>query len=442
MSKSMTKPTLCCRKFSTIILVAGFCMLGCQPESDIPLDSDGVSVVLNEPAEVITSGEDTGDGGSDPRPLDGREGRELALANFRPQSMLKVEHHHLKQAKFPVIDAHTHFRYKLELRKDGRDADEKLDEFVELMDRNNIAVCVSLDGRLGEELKQHQEFLWTRYSNRFVIFANIDFQGAGEKDEPATWDCHREDFARRVALQLAEAKKSGASGIKFFKSFGLTWKNPDGSLIRIDDERWDPIWKACGELDLPVIIHTADPAAFFEPIDETNERWEELHRHPDWSFQGEQFPSREELFVQRNAVIKRHPETKFIGAHVANNPEDLATVGQWLEEYPNLYVEIASRIGELGRQPYTARKFFVDYQDRILFGTDGPWPEQRIALYWRFLETYDEYFPYSEKEFPPQGFWNIYGLGLPEEVLRKVYHENAAKVIPGVRERLKAYRNE
>jgi predicted TIM-barrel fold metal-dependent hydrolase len=191
-------------------------------------------------------------------------------------------------------------------------------------------------------------------------------------------------------------------------------------------------------LGLPIILHTADPVAFFKQIDKTNERWEELSRHPDWSFYGEQFPSREELLAARNRVIARHPKTIFIGAHVANNSEDLAVVGRWLDEYPNLYVEFASRIGEMGRQPYTSRKFIIKYADRVLFGTDGPWPERRIRLYWRFLETQDEYFPYSEKEFPPQGLWNIYGLYLPDPVLRKVYHENAARIIPGVKEKLAA----
>ena len=289
---------------------------------------------------------------------------------------------------------------------------------------------------LGPTLDEHIKYLWTKYRDRFVIFANIDWIGGGKKDDPSTWDCHREDFPRRVAMQLAEAKKKGISGLKLFKQFGLGYRNPDGSLIAIDDRRWDPIWKACGELGLPVIIHTADPAAFFLPIDETNERWEELHRHPDWSFHGDEFPSREELLAARNRVIARHPKTIFIGAHMANNSEDLGTVGKWLDEYPNLYVEFASRIGELGRQPYTARKFFLKYSDRILFGTDGPWPETRIKLYWRFLETFDEYIPYSEKEFPPQGFWRIYGLGLPDNVLEKVYSKNAAKIIPGVQERL------
>ncbi len=362
--------------------------------------------------------------------LDGREGRELLLKNFRPQTTLRVHQTPLERAKFPVVDLHTHFRYRF------RHSPEQLDAFVELMDRNNIAVCVSLDGQLGDDFREHSKYLWDKYPNRFMIFANINWRGDGAADDPATWACHREGFAARTVEQLKEAKQLGASGLKLFKQFGLGYRNPDGSLIKIDDARWDPIWKACGELGLPVIIHTADPAAFFDEIDETNERWEELHRHPEWSFPRDKFPSRQELLDARNRILKRHPDTKFIGAHVANNAEDLATVSKWLGEYPNLYIGFASRIGELGRQPYTARRFFLDHADRILFTTDGPWPETRIRLYWRFLETFDEYFPYSEKEFPPQGFWNIYGIGLPDDVLKKIYHENAASLLPGLEERL------
>jgi len=366
-------------------------------------------------------------------PLDGRQGRNLALGHFRPRAMLKVDQHELERARFPVVDIHTHFRYRL------HHSPEQLDEFVRLMDRHQIAVCASLDGKLGDLLDEHCKYLWSRYRDRFLVFANVDWQGGGSKEDPASWDCHRPDFSRRVARQLAEARERGVSGLKLFKQFGLGYQNPDGSLIAIDDPRWDPIWEACGKLGLPVIIHTADPAAFFLPIDETNERWEELFRHPEWSFPAERFPSRESLLEARNRVIARHPGTTFIGAHVANNPEDLATVGRWLDRYPNLYVEPASRIGELGRQPYTARRFFLKYSDRILFGTDGPWPETRIRLYWRFLETFDEYFPYSEKAFPPQGLWNIYGIGLPDRVLRKIYYQNAMRVIPGVRSRLSAF---
>jgi predicted TIM-barrel fold metal-dependent hydrolase len=366
-------------------------------------------------------------------PLDGRDGRNLLLENFRPKSMLKVAEHQLSRARFPVVDVHTHFRHKF------HGSAEELENWVRLMDRNNIAVCVSLDGQWDDLLDEHAKLLWSKHRDRFAIFANIDWQGAGKAGEPATWDCHRPDFARRTARELAAARQRGACGLKIFKQFGLEYKNSDGSPIKIDDPRWDGIWQACGDLGFPVLIHVADPAAFFLPIDETNERWEELHRHPEWSFFGQQFPQREELLAAFLRVVKRHPKTTFISAHVASNAENLTAVGQWLDECPNLYTEIASRIAELGRQPRAARRFIEKYQDRILFGTDGPWPEERVRLYWRFLETDDEYFRYSERPFPPQGFWNIYGINLPDDVLRKLYSENAARIIPDFGERLERY---
>jgi predicted TIM-barrel fold metal-dependent hydrolase len=191
------------------------------------------------------------------------------------------------------------------------------------------------------------------------------------------------------------------------------YRNPDGSLVRVDDPRWDPIWEACGNLGLPVLVHVADPPAFFLPVDQTNERWEELKRHPEWSFHGPGLPSYEDLLKQLLTVVERHPRTTFIGAHVASSSEDPASVGRWLDAHPNLNVDIAARIGELGRQPYTARRFFTKYSQRILFGTDGPRVAERLEYHWRFLETQDEYFPYAENPFPPRGFWNIYGLALP-----------------------------
>jgi predicted TIM-barrel fold metal-dependent hydrolase len=385
----------------------------------------GPSLVWGQPAVPSDSSVET--------PLDGRQGRMLALPNFRPEPMLRVPQHLLTQATFPVVDVHTHFFYKM------RHSREQLEAFVKLMDKHQIAICNSLDGRLGDQLDEHMKYLWTDYKSRFTIFVNIDWVGDGDRDDPKTYACHRPGFVRHTVEQLTQAQEAGVSGVKVFKQFGLGYKNPDGTLIEIDDPRWDPIWQACGRLGLPVLIHTADPAAFFLPIDEKNERWEELHRHPDWSFYGEEYPSREELLAARNRVIGRHQQTIFIGAHMANNAEDLATVAKWLQQYPNLYLEPASRIAELGRQPYTARKFVIDHADRILFGTDGPWPELRLTYYWRFLETYDENFPYSEKEFPPQGFWRIHGLGLPDEVLRKIYHENAIKIIPGVAQRMKQW---
>ncbi len=364
---------------------------------------------------------------------DGQDGRPLTLDQFQPRSQLRVTQHALRRARFPVVDVHVHPRYKL------RHVPEQLDRFVSVMDEQQIAVCVSLDGGLGEALEEHKRYLWTNYPDRFVIFANIDWQGDGRADDPGSWDCQRPDFGRRMALALADAQRRGAVGLKIFKRLGLRYRNRDGSLITIDDPRWDPIWDACGRLGMPVLIHSADPVAFFTPIDRHNERWEELHRHPDWSFASDEYPSHDQLLKARNHVIGSHPHTLFLGAHVANYPENLAEVGHWLDKYPNLHVEIAARIAELGRQPNTARKFFLDYADRILFGTDGPRSPERLWPHWRMLETGDEYFSYAEGQYPPQGLWNIYGLNLPDEVLRKVYHENAARLIPGISERLEKW---
>ena len=347
----------------------------------------------------------------------------LLLSDFRPRSTLKVAKTDLQHAKFPVIDVHNHFFFRY------RGQRERLGEYVRVMDQNNIAVSVSLDAVLGNET-DHLRYLGDEYRHRLVSFAHIDFIGDGEKSNPKTWASSQSGFVRTCVEQLKVAKENGVLGIKFFKAFGLTNKNADGSLMKIDDPRWNPIWETCGTLKLPIIIHVADPVAFFQPIDANNERIEELGRHPDWSFHGDPFPSREELLTARNRVIKRHPKTTFIGAHVANNGEDLASVGKWLDEYPNLVVEFASRINELGRQPYSARDFFIKYQDRILFGTDGPWEDARLKLYWRFLETRDEYFPYSDSQPPPQGYWRIYGIHLPDEVLEKVYFRNALRILP------------
>ena len=349
------------------------------------------------------------------------------LRTFDPVPQLVVAKTKRTQAKFPVIDIHSHFGYRF---KGDRD---QLENYLKAMDSNRIGVSSSLDAKLGAE-EVHLEFIGAGQGKRLAAFVHIDFKGAGSLDDAKTLACNQIRFVRQCVEQLRLAKKNGILGVKFFNSFGLRDLNRDGSLVKIDDKRFDPIWKTCGELGLPIIMHTSDPAAFFKPIDANNERWEELSRHPDWSFYGDKFPARQELLEARNRVIKRHPKTTFIGAHFASSSEDLATLSKWMDEYPNLVVEFASRINELGRQPYTARKFFIKYQDRILFGTDGPWPELRLSYYWRFLETYDENFPYSEKSPAPQGMWRIYGIGLPDEVLKKIYHENALRIIPGIEE--------
>jgi predicted TIM-barrel fold metal-dependent hydrolase len=354
----------------------------------------------------------------------------LALGDFHPETRLRVPGSTVTRAKFSVVDVHSHFRIKL------RPTPNALDEFVDLMNRQNIAIAVSLDGTLGPILDEHLQYLWKNHKSRFIVFANIDWQGDGKENEPATWDCNQSDFVHRTVLALQAARQKGISGLKLFKQFGLNYRNSDGSYIAIDDPRFDPIWETCGQLGIPVIMHTADPSAFFEPITARNERYEELSRHPDWHFPSDKFPTRSSLHAARNRIIERHRSTTFIGAHMANDAEDLVETSQLLDAHPNLYIELASRISELGRQPYSARDFLIKYQDRVMFGTDGPWPEPRYRSYWRFLETRDEYFPYAEKPFPPQGFWQIYGVHLPDDVLKKIYSENAKKAIPGVKERL------
>jgi predicted TIM-barrel fold metal-dependent hydrolase len=347
---------------------------------------------------------------------------------------LVVAQSKISGACFPVVDVHTHFFIK------GKHDQQLLDRYVEIMDRNRIAVSISLDGQLGNQLQTHTNYLWTKYPDRFAIFANIDFRGRGIEDDPSSWVCNQDAFVfESVAALRAQVKQGNICGLKFFKDFGLRWKNADGSLIRIDDPRWDPIWEVCGELGIPILMHTADPSAFFRPLDESNERIGELRSRPEWAFVGPDFPLRESLHQARNRVIAKHPKTIFIAAHFGNDAENLSELSEWLDEYPNLYVEFSSRINELGRQPYTARRFFEKHQDRILLGTDGPFPEQRLVIYWRFLETFDEYFHYSEKSPPPQGDWRIYGIGLSPQILEKVYSINACRIIPGLKAKVQAF---
>jgi predicted TIM-barrel fold metal-dependent hydrolase len=347
---------------------------------------------------------------------------------------LIVRESRIERASFPVVDVHTHFFIK------GKHDPELLDRYVQMMDRNRIAVSISLDGQLGSQLESHTAFLWTKYPDRFVIFANIDFRGKGKADDPATWACNQPSFVFDTVETLrAEFKKGHICGLKFFKDFGLRWRNADGTLIQIDDPRWDPIWETCSELGIPVLMHTADPSAFFRPSDDNNERIVELQARPEWAFTGPEFPSRESLHQARNRVIAKHPKTKFIAAHFGNDAENLDELGQWLDRYENLFIEFSSRINELGRQPYTAKNFFEKYQDRILFGTDGPFPQERLLIYWRFLETNDEYFHYSEKSPPPQGDWRIYGIGLSPDILKKIYGSNACRIIPTLEGKLRSF---
>ena len=239
----------------------------------------------------------------------------------------------------------------------------------------------------------------------------------------------RPGFFQKAADDLERLVEHGAVGFKIWKDLGLTVRDAGGNLVRVDDERLDPLFDKARELDVPVMFHTADPLAFFEPIDRFNERYEELAAHPEWSFHGAQF-SRRELIAQRNTVFARHPRTRFVAAHMGECPEDLASVSAMLDAYPNVSVDISARIAELGRQPYSARDFFLRYADRILFGTDLLPAVGMYRLHYRFLETADEYFAYPSHA-SRQGRWMIYGISLPDDVLRKIYRENALRLLPG-----------
>ena len=361
-------------------------------------------------------------------------GPALALPDFEPKSMLHVPETRVERAKFPVIDVHTHltFRAKGVAGVGHGDANRVLatpSDLLPVMDRRNVQTMVNLTGGVGSGLADAVKASQTPAS-RFVVFT-----------EPS-WDRIRQPgYGKWQAEELTRAKAAGARGLKILKTLGLYLREgvTTGSLVKIDDPRFDPMWEACGALGLPVAIHISDPEAFFLPIDRYNERYEELHAHPDWSFHGKDFPSNAELIAARDRVLARHPKTTFIGLHVGHSAENLEAISAALDRYPNFNVEIGARIGELGRQPRASRRFFDRYQDRVLFGTDAvpngrETPQQIFGdelyqIYYRFLETEDEYFDYAPAPIPPQGRWRIYGLGLPDPVLQKVYNGNARRLL-------------
>ena len=359
----------------------------------------------------------------------------LALEDYQPKSMLHVTETHVMRSRFPVIDVHTHLTMSAR-HKNGVTLGEEIkvlaspDDVLPVMDQKNIRTMVDLTGNYGKGLEEAIQRFQQAHPGRFMVFT-----------EPG-WDhFNRADYARWQADETARAHQAGARGLKVLKTLGLYLREDvtSGPLVKIDDPHFDLMWEACAAFKMPVAIHIADPEAFFLPIDRFNERFEELNNHPDWSFHDRDFPSNKELLEARNRMFARHPKTAFITLHVGNNAENLASVGECLDRFSNMYVDIAARIGELGRQPRTARKFFEKYQDRIMFGTDavpnGTMTPQQILsaklyeIYYRFLETEDEYFDYAPAPKPPQGRWQIYGLGLPEGILRKVYYQNAERVL-------------
>ena len=356
------------------------------------------------------------------------ESEDLLLRDFRPSIMLRREAHVPEKARYPVIDAHNHL---------FTEADPAA--LVNVMDQVGVRTFINVTGNThfsfvetGYTYEQRDVGVFidryvTPYPDRFRCFTMSDFatcQGGVLLED--------DSFAERAARHLEEDIQKGASGLKVTKELGMHFRDHRGELVAVDDPRLIPIWERAGELGVPVLIHTSDPAAFFLPTDRYNEHYLTLARAPDWSVH-ESFYSKEELLEQREQLVARHRNTTFICAHVANYPEDLGSVSSFLDRNPNACVDISARIDELGRQPYSARDFLIRYQDRALFGTDMPVRADIYRCYFRFFETRDEYFDYPDYVgIWGRSRWGIHGLHLPDEVLKKLYYENAGRVIHGL----------
>ena len=329
---------------------------------------------------------------------------ELRLCDFEPHAMIATPVHEVKRARFPAIDYHNHL-----------DAQEPK-EILKVMDECGVERIVNITMRVGDEALEVMNRFQSVAPNRFATIAWMDWT-----------DLQKPGFFVRSVERLESLVAKGACGIKIWKDLGLTLRDSHGKLMRVDDYQLAPLFEKAADLGIPIMFHTADPDAFFLPIDRFNERYEELAAHPDWSFHGSEY-SKDELLAQRDRVFARHPRTTFIAAHLAERPENLSYVSQLLDAYPNVYVDIGARTAELGRQPYSARRFFLNYASRILFGTDLVPEREMYRLHFRFLETADEYFEYPSHA-SRQGRWNIYGLYLPDEVLSQIYRDNALKLL-------------
>lgn len=336
------------------------------------------------------------------------QAQDLTFEEYNPTSTLVVPGAPVLKAKFPFIDVHGH-QYRM--------PEQDLDPVVAAMDTLNMGIMVNLSGRSGDLLKQSLANIANNHPNRFVVFANVDFRGVGEPG-----------WTENAVQQLEEDVRSGARGLKVYKSLGLRNMDSDGNRVAVNDPRLDAIWAKCGELGIPVLIHTADPKPFWDEFDSDNERWLELKLRPRRKRSDTDPAPWATLIAEQHDMFKKHPGTTFINAHMGWYANDLGTLSKLMDEIPNMYVGIGAIIAELGRQPRFAKKFFIKYQDRILFGKDS-WQPAEFPTYFRVLETDDEYFPYHKKY---HAFWAMYGMDLPDEVLKKVYYKNALKIVPGL----------
>jgi len=331
----------------------------------------------------------------------------MSVEEYDPRSTLKVPVHLVPRAKYPFIDVHGH--QSLEL------STAQLDRLVSEMDAMNMRVMVNLSGRQGDALVSGIQN-YSRHKGRIVVFANLDFRNVD-----ATW-------GQRAAAQLERDVRAGAVGLKIFKNLGMDVYDATGKRLAVDDPRLDPVWDKAGELNIPVLIHTGEPSEFFQPIDNHNERWLELVTHPGRARPPDRYPTFERLLTEQHNMFRRHARTRFINAHLGWLGSDLGRLGALMDSLPNMYTELGAVLYELGRQPHFAREFLTKYQDRVMMGKDA-YAADEYPVYFRVFETADEYFDYYRKY---HAFWKMYGLQLPDSVLRKIYYENALRVIPGI----------
>ncbi len=341
----------------------------------------------------------------------------MELSEFNPTPALVVKETVVTKPRFPVFDAHNHLMPGF-----GGGWDQRpVEELLAVLDEAGVTHLLDLDGMWSEEvLDAHLKHFKEPYPERFVIFGGADW---------SQWDTHGDRFGEWAAGRLRSQVARGAQGIKLWKVLGLSVKDQRGELVRVNDPRLEPIWQTAAELNVPVTFHIADPVAFFSPLDNTNERWDELGANPDWQFPSPPFPPFLSIVNDMVDVVARNPNTTFIGAHFGCYAENLIWMAETMDRCPNFNVDISERIAELGRQPYSARRFFIKYADRIMFGLDRPAKVADYQIYYRFLETDDEYFAYGPEAMPRQGRWRIYGLYLPDDVLEKVYNLNARRLI-------------
>jgi len=338
----------------------------------------------------------------------GQSNAKMDFESYNPPSTLVVPEHKVTRAKYPFIDVHNH----------QFDMPEKdLGILIKDMDRLNMQVLVNLSGESGSRIRKSVANIKEHYPKRFIVFANVDFDKVGEPG-----------WGERAAKQLEEDVKNGANGLKVYKNLGFSVVDVNGKRVTVDDPRLDAVWEKAGELKIPVIIHTADPKSFWDPVDANNERWLELTTHPNRKKDNNNPAPWDTLIAEQHRMFRNHPKTTFIAAHFGWYPNNLQKLGQLLDEMPNVVVEFGAVIAELGRQPRAAKQFFTKYQDRILFGKDS-WVPDEYATYFRVLETEDEYFPYHKKY---HAFWAMYGMGLPDDILKKVYYKNALRIIPNI----------